>query len=189
MTRRRSTRVTADRVVRIVTPNKAICVNGEKVSLVSSAPAYHEALNDRSECLCGGIGASGTRALRFLRSPAFDRAVAACRALVADRRRVLEGAIADLAGCETDRGADGHFAMLHWPHLPMACMSDRGFVVRAMAESGACVIPASRNRNTEEDGLCFRVNLFRLDDAGLGALRRLALFLDAASAPSRPARP
>ena len=159
----------AGRVVRIVTPNKAICVNGEKVSLVSSAPAYHEGLNDRSECLSGGIGASGMRALHFLGSPAFDRAVAACRDLVAESRRRLDHVVADVSGCETDDGVDGHFAMLTWPRLPMACMSDRALLTLAMMQSGACVIPASRNRHTEAGGLCFRVNLFRLDDAGLGA--------------------
>ncbi len=170
-----------DRVIRISTPNKALCINGEKASFVSSNAGFIEGLNDWSECLAGGIGASGLRALRFFRDAAFDEAVPRSRRLQAAAARRLDAVLSGLVGCRRDEAADGHFVMLYWPALPMARLQDRAFLMRVMEESGASVIPASRNRHPDGAGLSFRVNLLRLDNAGLGALRRLALFFETAA--------
>lgn len=168
-----------DRVVRISTPNKALCINGEKASFVSAAASFIDGLNDWSECLAGGIGASGLHALRFFQSRAFDAAIVHSRKLQTASAARLDTVLLGLGAWERDKETDGHFVMLYWPSIPMARLHERDLLMRFMTETGASIIPASRNRHPDAYGLSFRVNLLRLDNAGLGALRRLALFFEA----------
>jgi hypothetical protein len=169
---------TATRVIRIMTPNKALCINGEKVSIISCPKHLTTTLNDLADCLCGGIGASGLRALNFFAHESFGRAMTAMRSLVdlswKRMLKVLQG-----SRHAHDKSPDGHFVMLYWPRLPMAGAENLKFMQEIVEASGALPIPASRNRHPAAGGFAFRVNLMRLDDAGLGALSRLARALDA----------
>jgi histidinol-phosphate/aromatic aminotransferase/cobyric acid decarboxylase-like protein len=169
---------TIDRVIRIASPHKALCINGEKISIVTFPKHLWNSLHDWSDCFAGGIGASGLRAVQFLKSGAFDHAIDQSRLLY---RRLLDRMNRILAKREAvslDDATDGHFVMAYWPHIPMAASQDRGFMKRLMDESGAMPMPASRSRHPEDHGFAFRVNLLRLDDAGLGSLSRLADVLD-----------
>ena len=173
---------TMDRVIRIVTPNKAICINGEKVSFISAPRSAVDTLNDWSECVSGGIGASGMNALHFFRSAAFPATLGYARRVQAELRARMISVLHGLSAYQLDEGTDGHFVMIYWPKLPMSLLEHHESVLGLMAETGASAIPASRNKHPERYGLCFRVNLMRLDNAGLGALRRFAVALEAASA-------
>ena len=77
-----------------------------------------------------------------------------------------------------DQECDGHFVMLYWPALKMSLSNDPRFMKDIVYTSGSLPIPASRNRHPDRNGFAFRVNLFRLDDAGLGGLKRLSDALD-----------
>ncbi len=167
-----------DRVIRIATPHKALCVNGEKVSFIDIPVHLVDSFNTWSECLTGGIGASGLRALDFLLSEAFPVAVERSRALNGELLARLMRIVGHRPNVSFDKNTDGHFVMLYWPNLPMRLGRDSSFVKRITAASGASFIPASRNRHSSRMGFGFRVNLLRLDDAGLGALKRLADELD-----------
>ena len=169
---------TLDRVIRITTSHKALCINGEKVSIVSLPRHLLDRLNAWSECLAGGIGAAGLRALQFLSSHHFDEAVVQMRALVDTSLQRMKRVIGSESKCKLDAETDGHFIMLYWPHLPMALSRSRKFLRETISASGAVPIPASRNRHPEQYGFAFRVNLLRLDEAGLGGLKRLASELD-----------
>lgn len=170
---------TIDRAFRISTPHKALCVNGEKVSIITFPPHLADSLNDWSECLAGSIGAAGMRALDFLTSTAFNAAVRKSRSLIRSLHARMMTAIGVRSSLSVDRETDGHFVMLYWPKLPMSLGRDRKVLAELMTASGAALIPASRNHHPERYGFSFRVNLLRLDDAGLGGLKRLADALDA----------
>jgi histidinol-phosphate/aromatic aminotransferase/cobyric acid decarboxylase-like protein len=169
---------TIHRVIRIASPHKALCVNGEKVSIVTFPRHLWSGLHAWSECFAGGIGASGLRAKRFLTSDAFDSAVGSSRALCRDLLHRAIQVLQKHPRISVDEGVDGHFIMVYWPHLPMTYSRDRDFMKQIIDESGAVPIPASRNGHPERYGFAFRINLLRLDDAGLGGLSRLARVLD-----------
>lgn len=169
---------TMHRVVRISSPHKALCLNGEKVSIISCPDHLTDCLNEWSECLVGGIGASGLSALQFLATSGFEFAIAKARALLGTLATRLKKVVGERPTISLDEECDGHFRMLYWPNLSSAKM-DQGLIRKVLFESGALPMPASRNRHPEENGFAFRVNLLRLDDAGLGGLRRLADALDA----------
>lgn len=170
---------TISRSFRIATPHKALSVNGEKVSVVTFPPHLTDALNDWSECLAGGIGAAGMRALDFLIGASFTEAVRQSRVLARTSFTKMTGVLGNRPSVSLDQRPDGHFVMLYWPKLPMSLGRDTEVLTQLMQESGAAIMPASRSRHPEEYGFSFRVNLLRLDDAGLGALKRLADALDA----------
>jgi len=169
---------TIDRVIRIASPHKALCINGEKISVVTFPSHLWDGLHAWSECFAGGIGASGLRAMQFLASKAFDRAIERSRALYHILLERMTRVLGERSTISLDEGPDGHFIMVYWPHVPMAASQDRGFMKRVIDASGAMPIPASRNGHPGRYGFAFRVNLLRLDDAGLGGLRRLADVLD-----------
>jgi histidinol-phosphate/aromatic aminotransferase/cobyric acid decarboxylase-like protein len=169
---------TVERVLRISTPNKALCVNGEKVSIITFPKHLLDELNALSECFAGGIGASGLHALQFLSGDLYDQAVVRFRQLVRSLRAKLTRVLEGRSSVDVDRDPDGHFVMLYWPALPMSLSVERTFLENIVEASGAVAIPASRNRHPERYGFAFRVNLLRLDEAGLGGLKRLADVLD-----------
>jgi histidinol-phosphate/aromatic aminotransferase/cobyric acid decarboxylase-like protein len=169
---------TIERVLRISTPHKALCVNGEKVSVITFPEHLSDALNAWSECFAGGIGASGLTALQFLASDSYDQAVMRSRQLAQSLRARMIHVLRGRKSVSLDKETDGHFVMLYWPTLPMFLSRKREFLESIINASGAVAIPASRNRHPEHYGFAFRVNLFRLDEAGLGGLRRLADVLD-----------
>jgi histidinol-phosphate/aromatic aminotransferase/cobyric acid decarboxylase-like protein len=161
------------RVLRICTPHKALCINGEKVSFVTFPTHLLENMDAWSDCFAGGIGAAGVRALGFLADDAYDRAVAKCRELSACSLSRLRRVLSLKQNIEIDRDTDGYFVMLYWPSLPASFGYDAEFLKKILAASGALPIPSLRNRHPAECGFCFRINLFRLDDAALGATSRL----------------
>lgn len=167
-----------DRVIRITTPHKSLCLNGEKISVVTFPAHLTDSLNAISECFAGGIGASGMRALRFLGSDFFDRTVTCSRELSQTLLARMLRVLGNRSTVSSDEGTDGHFVMLYWPHIPMSQSRDAAFLKAIVYESGAVPMPAARNRHPEAYGFAFRVNLLRLDDAGLGGLKRLADALD-----------
>jgi histidinol-phosphate/aromatic aminotransferase/cobyric acid decarboxylase-like protein len=169
---------TIDRVIRIATPQKALCMNGEKVSLITLPKHLSDSFNAWSECLAGGIGASGQNALQFLASDAFDVAATRSRQLVRSTFERMRRVLGSRATISLDQECDGHFVMLYWPALKMSLSNNRSFMKEIMDSSGSLPIPASRNRHPDRSGFAFRVNLFRLDDAGLGGLKRLSDVLD-----------
>jgi histidinol-phosphate/aromatic aminotransferase/cobyric acid decarboxylase-like protein len=167
-----------DRVLRVASPHKALCINGEKISIVTVPMHLLNRLNTWSECFAGGIGASGLRAIQFLASDSFDRAIGRSRMLYRVLLDRMIRALGDRVTISLDKHTDGHFIMIYWPELPMALSRNRKFMKSVIYASAAVPIPASRNGHPEHYGFAFRVNLLRLDDAGLGALRRLADVLD-----------
>ncbi|MBI3699669.1 MAG: hypothetical protein HY242_04400 [Afipia sp.] len=173
-----SATTTTQRVIRIATPQKALCMNGEKVSLITVPGHLSDSFDAWSECLAGGIGASGQNALQFLASESFDVAVVRSRALVSSSLEKMRRIVGARKNVSLDEECDGHFAMIYWPALQMSLAEDRRALKEMIDASGAVPIPASRNRHPENYGFAFRVNLFRLDDAGLGGLKRLSDVLD-----------
>ncbi len=169
---------TRERVIRIATPQKALCMNGEKVSLIPLPQHLSDSFDAWSESLAGGIGASGKNALQFLATDSFDHAMASARSLIKSTSERMRRVLGSRATISLDKGCDGHFLTLYWPSLKMNLSEDRTFMKCILDESGALPIPGSRNRHPDSDGFAFRVNLFRLDDAGLGGLKRLADALD-----------
>jgi histidinol-phosphate/aromatic aminotransferase/cobyric acid decarboxylase-like protein len=161
------------RVLRICTPHKALCINGEKVSFVTFPTHLVENMDAWSDCFAGGIGAAGVRALGFLADDAYDRALTKCRELCSYSLSRLKRVLSPKQNIEIDRDTDGYFVMLYWPSLPASFSYDAEFLTKILATSGALPIPSSRNRHPAECGFCFRINLFRLDDAALGATSRL----------------
>jgi histidinol-phosphate/aromatic aminotransferase/cobyric acid decarboxylase-like protein len=169
---------TTNRVIRIATPQKALCMNGEKVSVIALPKHLSDSFNAWSECLAGGIGASGQNALKFFASDAFDVAVTRSRQLVRSTYERMRRVLGSRATVSLDRECDGHFVMLYWPALKMSLSNSPSFMKTILDTSGSLPIPASRNRHPDRNGFAFRVNLFRLDDAGLGGLKRLSDVLD-----------
>jgi histidinol-phosphate/aromatic aminotransferase/cobyric acid decarboxylase-like protein len=164
---------TTYRVIRISTPHKALCINGEKVSFVTFPAHLSENMDAWSSCFAGGIGAAGVRALAFIADRAYDRALTNVRALTRANLAKLEAMIRTKPYVCADKDTDGYFVMLYWPALPASLGEDKAFIAQMLAASGALPIPSSRNRHPPECGFSFRVNLFRLDDAALGATSRL----------------
>lgn len=164
---------TSYRVIRISTPHKALCINGEKVSFVTFPEHLSENMDAWSSCFAGGIGAGGIRALAFIADQAYDRALTNVRALACANLVKLEQLIHSKPYVCADKNTDGYFVMLYWPELPSSLGEDRTFMSEVLVASGALPIPSSRNRHPPECGFCFRINLFRLDDAALGATSRL----------------
>lgn len=162
-----------DRVIRIVTPHKPLCVNGEKVSIITMPAHLSEGLNALSECFAGGIGAAGLRALNFIMSESYEVAQAECRTLCRDQHRRMRKIVDRYPHIALDADPDGHFVLLYWPTIAMSAITSYPVLSHLIEESGAVPMPASRNMHPEQYGFCFRVNLFRLDDAGLGGLKRL----------------
>lgn len=168
---------TMSRVIRISTPHKSICVNGEKVSIITFPEHLTDGLDAWSECFAGGIGAGGSRALQHLGSDNYDLAVREVRSIISERTTRLK-AILDRTSVSLDRDPDGHFITAYWPSIPMALADDRSFMRSVVDQSGCVPMPSSRNRHPNCYGFAFRVNLLRLDEAGLGGLARLADVLD-----------
>ena len=172
---RQCLRLTAslDRVVRICTPHKALCLNGEKVSFVTAPSHLLENMDAWSDCFAGGIGAGGIRSLAFLADDAFDRACSDARSLSTKQLEKICKMASTYPKVVLDCGIDGYFAMLYWPHLPSSVGEDYQFLAKILDSSHALPIPSTRNHHPAACGFCFRVNLFRLDEAGLGAVDRL----------------
>lgn len=172
---------TRDRVIRIATPHKALCINGEKVSIITAPSHLDTSFNSWTECLCGGIGANGMNALNFLVGDAFPIAVKHSRALNFQLHSQMKSAIGPRSSISTDQNTDGHFVTIYWPALPMSLSDDRLFMKEILDRSGVIPIPSSRNRHPSDYGFAFRVNLLKLDSAGLGGLKRLCDVLDSFS--------
>jgi histidinol-phosphate/aromatic aminotransferase/cobyric acid decarboxylase-like protein len=162
-----------DRVVRICTPHKSLCLNGEKVSFITVPSHLFENMDAWSDCFAGGIGAGGIRSLAFLADDAFDRACISARSLIGEQHKKFSVAVSRYRKISVDRDIDGYFAMLYWPELSSIIGEDHTFLTEILTNSQALPIPSTRNHHPAACGFCFRVNLFRLDDAGLGALDRL----------------
>lgn len=169
---------TMGRVIRIASPHKALCINGEKVSFITFPNHLWRGMHAWSECFAGGIGASGLRALQFLTSAAFDHAISESRLLYDKLFNRLVRVLGTRSTVSLDKNTDGHFVMLHWPNVPMAVSRDLTFMKELISATGTLPIPASRQRHPDRYGFSFRTNLLRLDNAGLGGLSRLADFLD-----------
>ena len=107
-----------------------------------------------------------------------DAAVAGIRMLLADRKGRLHKLISERSSISLDRDTDGHFVTLYWPGLKMSIGDDIAEMRSLLNESGCIVMPSSRNKHPAGYGFAFRVNLLRLDDAGLGGLSRFAEALD-----------
>lgn len=162
-----------DRVIRIVTPHKPLCMNGEKVSIITTPAHLAEGLDALSECLAGGIGAAGVRSLNFIMSESYDTAQTQCRTLCRDQIRRMKKIVDRYPHITLDANPDGHFVLLYWPTIAMSAVTPHPVLSHLIEASGAVPMPASRNMHPEQYGFCFRVNLLRLDDAGLGGLKRL----------------
>jgi histidinol-phosphate/aromatic aminotransferase/cobyric acid decarboxylase-like protein len=169
---------TMARVIRLATPHKAICANGEKVSFVSFPRHLADEFDAWSECFAGGIGVSGARALSFLGSDRYAQAVQCVREMLSECRSRMRYIAARRSSITLDEETDGHFVTVYWPKLPMSIGDDTPRMRKLVAESGCVPMPSSRNRHPTDYGFAFRVNLLRLDEAGLGAFSRLAEALD-----------
>ena len=167
-----------DRVIRISTPSKPICINGEKFSVVTFPKHLTDSLDAWSECFSGGIGAAGMRSMRLFQSDHYETVVKSVRTMLSERRSKLSKLLATHATVSIDRETDGHFVTSYWPELSMELADDISFIKSLIDESGAVPMPSSRNRHPRHYGFAFRVNLLRLDDAGLGGFARLADSLD-----------
>ena len=146
---------TTYRVIRISTPHKALCMNGEKVSFVTFPEHLSENMDAWSTCFAGGIGAAGVRALAFIADRAYDRALTNVRALTRVNLAKLEVMIHAKPYVCADKDTDGYFVMLYWPALPASLGEDKAFIAQMLAASGALPIPSSRNRHPPECGFSF----------------------------------
>jgi histidinol-phosphate/aromatic aminotransferase/cobyric acid decarboxylase-like protein len=161
------------RILRISTPHKALSINGEKISFLTFPSHLFENLDAWSDCFSGSIGATGLRALAFIADNAFEVAVKRTRSLTRINLAKLRKLLSTKCGVSTDEDTDGYFVTLYWQSLSASLGESHAFLRDILMASGALPIPSSRNRHPPKCGLCFRVNLFRLDDAALGAASRL----------------
>lgn len=167
-----------DRVIRISSPHKSLCFNGEKVSFVTFPRHLTDDIDAWSDCYAGGIGIAGIRALQFLAGDAFELVAAKSRNLIYENRKALAAIVSRHPEVCMDKDTDGHFVTLYWPGLPASLGLDHRFLSRLLSESYALPIPSIRNRHPVRCGFCFRVNLFRMDEAGLGGVSRLIEAID-----------
>lgn len=172
------TTATSYRVLRICTPHKALCINGEKVSFLTFPNHLLDNMDAWSDCFAGGIGAAGVRALSFIVGDQFEKAVERSRDLTHANLTKLKRILSTKVSVSMDENTDGYFVTLYWNSLPASLGEDPSFMTNILEASGALPIPSSRNRHPAECGFCFRINLFRLDEAALGAISRLVDAID-----------
>ncbi|HEX4693568.1 hypothetical protein [Sphingomonas sp.] len=163
----------ASLLIGIYVPHKALSLNGFRFSAVTFPEQLHASLEQWSDLFSGGLSAGNLDAIRHFSNPTFGRDMAIARAIQGELGGRMEMVVSEFSFVEHDRAADGHFRQLYFPALDASWQYNRDFLERLIFATGASFIPSARFSHPASSNFCFRINLFRLDDAGVGALHRL----------------
>ena len=160
-------------VCTIVAPHKAVCINAIKFALA----LFHESelihFEHWSDVWLGCLPHSSVRAINHVLSDEYHSYAINFNDTVESQSKIFVSTLNQFNHLEIDSAADGYFRTVYCPELEASCGNDTVFLRHLIFDTGATLIPGSRNMMDPSVGFCFRVNLAALDQESLGGLQRV----------------
>lgn len=168
----------SERFLGIYSPHKSVSINAVKFAAVVFDARYEEFFDSWADVLAGGLSASSYTAILHFLSDNFPRFQTAFLCHTSAARENVMKIIADCgAPVETDVDALGHFITCYAPRVPGDKGNDREFLRELVSNTGAILIPGTRNHFSPGLGFSFRINLARECPQFYSALHRTIGYL------------
>ncbi|HEX8456352.1 MAG TPA: hypothetical protein VF656_03440 [Pyrinomonadaceae bacterium] len=152
----------SERFLGLYSPHKSVCLNAVKFAAIVSAPQYEEFFDSWVDVLAGGLGASSYSALIHFLDDNFSHFQSAFFQHIEETRKdVLELINRQATLIETDESSVGHFMTCYAPKVPGIWGDDKQFLRQLISNTGAILIPGTRNHFNPDIGFNFRINLAR----------------------------
>mgnify|MGYP000382982134 CR=1 FL=1 len=143
----------------IYAPHKGVCVNGIKFSIVITDKYYKEFLEHWSTVHYGCLGASNRIAALHFLSDDFDSYEKEFDSKISLTRDFLLDLSQHHTGLSIDQSANGYLNTLYFSNIKGDVSYDLDWLWNIVKESGAIMIPGTRNHFSPNLEFCFRVNL------------------------------
>jgi hypothetical protein len=170
----------SERLVALYAPQKSLCVNGLKFSMIVFDRVYQGFFDSWADVLYGPLGLSTVAAANHYLSASFSAFDSALRVRLDATKAFVRDTLAGSASVEQDPCTTGHFMTLYFPAIDASVGSNEDFMWRLTSSTAGVVIPGTRNHFDQRLGFCFRVNL-ALDSSQFRAtLVRLIAYLSSA---------
>lgn len=151
----------SDHLLSLFSPHKSVCINAAKFAAIIFNRKYTRFFTDWTDVLIGGLSTANYSAILHFLSPnfsefqtIFDRYIHQAQNEVKDIIRKLNGAI------EMDESPIGYLMSCYAPHIP-AIGNCEEILEDIIFNSGATMIPGTRNHFDPTIGFNFRINLAR----------------------------
>ena len=147
----------------IYDPMKLFLLNGAKFSVIMFPPALEDTFTQWSDIVCGSLSFSTLQAISFYLSDHADQLkytinTANKHILKQVRKTICEYPLAYL-----DENIVGHMMMCYLPQISAKSLSNFSDFLRFQLATGVSIIPGTRFRFLESEGLSFRINMARYD--------------------------
>lgn len=161
-------------------PHKSVCINAIKFAIIIYAHKYKRFFDHWSDVVVGGLSSSNHTAIYHFLGNNFMLYQSAFFKRVEEQRRKVEKILSKQYGSiKIDREFSGHFMMLYAPCIPGRAGNDIEFLEKLVFDTGATLIPGSRNHFSLELGFTFRINLARACPQFFSAFQRMCRYLHA----------
>lgn len=166
-----------ENLISILSPHKALCVNGMKFSGIVTSKANSIVLNEWLDIIVGCLSISNKKAIDHFLSNNFDQVNSSFinRVLVPNQKLVFN--ICREYDVITDVTSLGGFMTLYFKNIPLDYFDKTSNLQEMMKITNCSFIPGSRNYFDPQEGFCFRINLSRVTEKCLDDLEKLIKYL------------
>ena len=166
-----------ENLISILSPHKALCVNGMKFSGIVTSKANSIILNEWLDIIVGCLSISNKKAIDHFLSDNFDQVNFdfITKVLIPNQKSIFE--ICRKYGVITDITSLGGFMTLYFKNIPLDYFDKPSNLKEMMNLTNCSFIPGSRNYFDPKEGFCFRVNLSRVTRKFLEDLEELVKYL------------
>jgi aspartate/methionine/tyrosine aminotransferase len=169
--------IPSDHLLSLFSPHKSVCINAAKFAAIVFDRKYKRFFADWTDVLIGGLSTANYTAILHFLSPnflefqnAFDTHIHRAREEVRDVVRKLSGAI------EIDDKPLGYLMSCYAPNIS-AIGNCEEILEDIIFNSGATMIPGTRNHFDPKIGFNFRINLARYCPQFSSSFRRAAAYI------------
>lgn len=167
---------TLEHYINIITPHKALCTNGLKFSSVIIPKSFYAIMDKWVDILEGCLGVGAKIAIKhFLSAQYDDYEHSFCRSIEENRGIITE--IVNQYPISFDIHSKSYLLSVYFNSLPYNYLDEICQMKSLIHYTNAYVIPGSKNSFPFTEGLSFRINLCRVDEPYLYALKRVLHYL------------
>lgn len=164
--------------VGLYSPHKSVSVNAIKFAAIIYHNKYKKFFNHWADVILGGLSASSHSAIfHFLSDNFLHYQISFFDRILKFQKKIEEIIATKFSSIEIDKFFLGHFMMLYLPELSAEAGNDEKFMKSLIFDTGATLIPSTRNHFDPKNGFGFRINLARESPQFFSAFLRVCKFL------------
>jgi aspartate/methionine/tyrosine aminotransferase len=169
--------IPSERLLSLVSPHKSVCINAAKFAAIIFDLKYRRFFADWTDVLIGGLSTANYTAILHFLSPNFLEFQNVFNTYIQQAHDEVKGVISELNGAiEVDDAALGYLMSCYAPNIP-AIGNCEEVLEDIIFNSGATMIPGTRNHFAPEIGFNFRINLARACPQFSSSFHRVAAYI------------